>query len=196
MAEYINIAGKSNLWIGFPADRGSDGSYATMTKIGEQMDDTRLSVQNFTHDVPGDRHGGPQGPPIERQILGQVVRGGFNLSRFDPAIISKLHSHNAFATPGVILDAEIGTLLIRDKGFRIVIVPTRTNLITAGGDDYFAWNFPCCMISGAVECGQGTKFSTLAFQFEAHRSPEGHPNEGVLWNRNVADVEALINPVV
>lgn len=194
--EYIQIAGKSEIWIGVSADRASDGSYSTMTKVGEQIDDTRLAVQAFYHDVPGDRHGGPQGPPIERQILGQIVRGMFNLSRFDPEVRRELTKQNVFATEGTILDSEIGSLLLRDRSYRVVIVPGRANPIGVGldgaGDDYYAWNFPCVSINGAIECGQGTKFSALSFQFEAHRAPDGHPNAGVIWNRSVADVVALI----
>lgn len=199
MAEYIQIAGHSSIWIGFPEDRDSGGLYAKMTEVGEQLDETQLAVQSFFHDVPGDRHGGPQGPPIERQILGQIVRGVLNLSRFDPEVRRRLHRHNAFATEGTILAAEIGSLLFRDRGFRIVIVPGKANVIPTqvpalqdAGKDYFAWNFPCVMINDAIECGQGTKFSALRFAFEAHRAPEGHPNTGVLWNREVADVVALM----
>lgn len=198
--EYIHIAGKSEIWIGYPENMtAGTGVYTAMTKLGEQIDDTQLVVQSFYHDVPGDRHGGQQGPPIERQILGQIVRGSLNLSRFDPQARTRLHRNNAFATEGTVLDSEIGSLLLRDRAYRIVIVPSRANLIPVAipalqdaGKDYFAWNFPCVVLSGAIECGQGTKFSALRTQFEAHRAPEGHPKAGVIYNRDVADVEALI----
>lgn len=199
--EYIQVAGKSEIWIGYPENRdAATGAYSDMFKVGEQIDDTQLAVQTFYHDVPGDSHGGSQGPPIERQVLGQIVRGMLNLSSFDPEVRRRLHRNNAFAVEGAVADAEIGSLLFRDRGFRIVIVPGRANVIPTqlpalqdAGKDYYAWNFVCCVVSEAVECGQGTKFSALRFAFEAHRAPKGHPNAGLLWNREVADVVTLIN---
>ena len=198
--ESIQVTGKSEIWIGFPEDMAADtGVYSKMTKVGEEIDDTQLSVQNFYHDIHGDRHGGPQGPVIERQILGQIVRGILNLNRFDPQVRVRLNRGNAFATEGTVLDSEIGSLVLRDRSFRIAIVPTRANIIPVAtpalqdaGLDYYAWNFPCVQVNSAIECGQGTKHAMLRFQFEAHRAPEGHPKAGIVYNRDVADVEALI----
>jgi hypothetical protein len=191
MAEYIQVAGKSDLYVGFPSN-----SYATLLKIGEQMDDTQLDVEQIFHDVPGDRHGGPQGRPIERQILGMTVRGQFNLSRWDPEVRRLIIQHNAMSKEGSISDSEIGALVLRDRSFRICIVPSRDNIIGAGlqdaGKDYFFYNFPCCCVTGAIATGQGTKFSTLRFAFEAFRVPTGHPlaptnpAEGLIWNRDTA----------
>jgi hypothetical protein len=199
MAEYIQVAGKSNLYIGFPSN-----SYATLVKIGEQIDETRLTVQKFLHDVPGDRHGGPQGPPIEKQQLGMMVRGQFSLSRWDPVVRRLIEAHNVNATEGKMTDAEIGSLLLRDRSFRICIAPSKPNPIPFGeidaGKDWFYRNFPCAIITDPIECGQGTKFSVLSFGFEAHRVPEGHPyalafssNVGVVYDRNSQYVPGFIN---
>jgi len=189
MAEYIQVAGKSNIYVGFPGN-----NYATLLKIGEQMDDTQLEVEQIFHDVPGDRHGGPQGRPIERQILGMSVRGQLNLSRWDPEVRRLIIQHNAMTKEGSISDSEIGALILRDRSFRICIAPSRANLIPAPladvGKDYFYYNFPCCCILGAIGTGQGTKFSALRFTFEAYRVPDGHPlapsnpAEGLVWNRD------------
>jgi hypothetical protein len=199
MPEYIQVAGASKLYIGFPAN-----NYSTLVKIGEQMDETRLSVQKFTHDVPGDSHGGPQGPPIEKQQLGMIVRGQFSLSRWDPAVKRLIESHNVNAVEGRITDAEIGSLLLRDRSFRIVIAPSKSNPIPFGesdaGKDWFFRNFPCCVVGDPVECGQGTKFSVLSFSFEAHRVPVGHyyaltnaNNVGVVYNRDSSLVPGWLN---
>lgn len=178
MAEYIQIAGKSNIYVGF-AD-----APASLFKLGEQLDETRLEFQQYMHDVPGDRHGGPQGPPIERQILGGLFRGVFNLSRWNPDLLPDIHGHNVYAVHGAIADSEIGTLLFRDNYFRFLISPAKDNTSAELTYDPFVYNFVCCSITTPIVIGQGTKFSTLQFSFEAHRAPEGHPQAGVIWNRD------------
>lgn len=190
--EYIQVAGKSNIYLGFPGD-----NYASLLKIGEQMDETSLTVQNFDHDVPGDRHGGAQGPPIERQRLGMMVSGQFALSRWSQQARRLMIAHGVTSTEGRLADQEIGSLLIRDRSFRLVIAPSKPNPIPFGldsqGQDYFFYNFPAALVSGPIETGQGTKFSVLRFSMEAHRVPEGHPyadfggsgnGVGVIWNRD------------
>jgi hypothetical protein len=189
--EYIQVAGKSDLYIGFPGD-----SYATLLKIGEQLDETKIEINQIFHDVHGDRNGGPQGPPIERQFLGMTATCQFNLSRFSTEVHRRILTHNVLATQGKIIDSEVGALILRDRSFRIAIVPSRSNLIGSGlanaGTDAFFYNFPCCCIASPVATGQGTKFSLLSFTMQAYRVPEGHPitigsgnagNAGVMWNK-------------
>lgn len=190
MSSYIQVAGKSNLYLGFPGN-----NYASLIQIGEQMDETSLTVNKFTHDVPGDSHGGPQGPPIEKQQLGMTVSGRFQLSKWSQIAKRLIEKHAVNATEGKITDSEIGSLMLRDRSFRIVIAPSKPNLIPFGeedaGKDWFFRNFPCCVVSDPVEYGQGTKFSVLSFSFEAHRVPVGHPyaianttNAGIVYNRD------------
>lgn len=192
MSEYIQVAGKSNIYIGFPND-----GYTTLVKLGEQADEAMLPIENYDHEVPGDRHGGPQGPPIEVQRLGMVVSGQFSLSRWDPFVRRMLIDHGVTAIHGRLQDHEIGSLLIRDRSFRVVIAPSKPNPIPIGqpgaGQDAFFYNFPAALVSGPVETGQGTKFSMLRFSMRAHRVPEGHPyanaggfgeGVGVIWNRD------------
>lgn len=202
---YIQVAGKSNILIGFP-----DDAYATLWRVGEQMDDTRLTVEHVLHDVPGDSQGGPQGDPIEQQILAMRVRGTLNLSKWDPEIRDLIIRHNSMAQLGSFSDAEIGALQLRDRSFRIVISPSKVNLIPAldrlgaasqfAGQDYYFWNFPCTTIAAPIETGQGTKFSALQFAFRAWRVPDGHPlapsdpTEGLVWNKDVTGVDAVLNP--
>lgn len=190
MSSYIQVAGKSEIYLGFP-----DNSYASLIHVGEQMDETSLTVTKFTHDVPGDSHGGPQGPPIEKQQLGMTVSGRFQLSKWNPIAKRLIEKHGVNAVEGKMAASEIGSLVIRDRSFRIVIAPSKANVIPFGnedaGKDWFFRNFPCCVVSDPIEYGQGTKFSVLSFSFEAHRVPAGHPyaiananNVGVVYNRD------------
>src|SRR6056297_2726956 len=157
MASYVQVAGFSNLLVGF-----TDDDYATLDVLGEQMDDTQISVAPIFHDVPGDSQGGPQGQPIEKQHLGYRVTGSFALSKWDPAVVRQIRRY-AMAKEGAITDAEIGALMVRDRSLRIVVSPSKANEIPANaqdaGEDYFFWNFPCCLVTSPIETGQGTKFS-------------------------------------
>jgi hypothetical protein len=203
VAPYIQVAGKSNILIGFP-----DDDYATVDRLGEQMDETRISVRHVLHDVPGDSQGGPAGDPIEQQILALQYTVQFNLSKWAPDVRDRLIQHNAMATLGSFADSEIGALLLRDRSFRIVISPSRDSVIPAGapgaGEDYFYYNFCCCTVTSPIETGQGTKFSALQFSMRAWRVPEGHPlapgssgadfAEGLIWNRDTTGVPSLLLP--
>lgn len=199
MTSYIQVAGKSSLLVGFP-----DDDYATLDILGEQMDDTQISVAPIFHDVPGDSQGGPQGQPIEKQHLGFRVTGQFALSKWDPAVVRKIRQY-AMAKEGAISDAEMGALMLRDRSLRIAIYPAKSNPIPVGaqdaGEDYFFWNFPCCLVTTPIETGQGTKFSVCRFSFEAFRVPAGHelaptdPSEGIIWNKDDTAVAAALGLV-
>lgn len=196
MASYIQVAGKSDLLIGFP-----DDDYATLDILGEQMDDTQVSVAPIFHDVPGDSQGGPQGQPIEKQHLGYRVTGQFALSKWDPAVVRQIRQY-AMAKEGAITDAEMGALMLRDRSVRIVVSPSKANPIPVGaqdaGKDYFFWNFPCSLVTSPIETGQGTKFSVCRFSFEAFRVPAGHELvsattiAGDIWNKDDAGVTAAL----
>ena len=172
MASYVQVAGFSNLLVGFP-----DDDYATLDILGTQMDDTQISVAPIFHDVPGDEQGGPQGQPIEKQHLGYRVTGSFSLSKWDPAVVRQIRQY-ALSAEGRVTAAEMGALMLRDRSIRIVVSPTKVNAIPVGaqdaGADYFFWNFPCCLVTSPIETGQGTKFSVARFSFEAYRVPAGH----------------------
>lgn len=206
-APYIQVAGKSNILIGFP-----DDDYAQMHRIGEQLDETRLTMEMVTHDVPGDAQGGPQGDPIEQQVLAFRIRGTLNLSKWDHTVRKMLEDHNVMAKHGSFSDSEIGALLLRDRSFRIVISPSKSNPIATPNPittvvdpnataDHFYRNFPCCTIASPIEIGQGTKFSSLQFQFRVWRTPEGHPlapvayQEGLLWNYDKTGVDNAYLPL-
>lgn len=208
---YIQVAGKSNLLIAFP-----DDDYEVCHRLGEQADATQITAQHAMHDVPGDSQGGPQGRPIERQMLALFYRAQFNLTKWDPIVREKLARHNLMAKDGHFAQSEVGALMLRERSFRIVISPTRSNPIPTNDPllgsahpdatkDYFFYNFCCCLVSSPIETGQGTKYSALNFTMESFVVPEGHvlaPGsggidwaDGLIWNRDATGVANAYLPL-
>ncbi len=189
----IQVAGGSNLYIadGAPAAPGG----GTLYWFGEQMDDTAIVTREFFNDVPGDSNGGPQGPPIERQALGRIVQISINLSTWNQTVRYWVERQNMYSVNGAVQDWEVGTPLLQYHRFRLLIVPARNNQMTLAApanksDDWFTFNFPTVLMSSPIECGQGTKFSSLSFTFEAHRGPQIDSNtRGVIWNRDVTGLD-------
>lgn len=182
MAEQIQVAGKSDIYIGLP------GQHSTLMKLGEQRDQTSISVDSVKHNVYGDSHGGPDGPPIEVQMLGQIATVRFMLSKWDHAVRAAMEQHGVFATEGAVADSEVGALLLADRSFRILIKNTRDNTPQGGSFDPFTRNFVCCVVSTPIEVGQGTKHSILTLDVQAHRAPAGHAKVGKLYDRDTTGI--------
>ena len=183
---YIQVAGKSRLFIATVADP------TTIHEVGEQVDDTQIEIQHYLHDVPGDSHGGQQGPPIERQVLGMIARARFSLCTWNPEVLDILEKHvNVFSQAGRVLDSEVGALLLRDNSFRVCIVPSKENITAELGYDHFLRNFVCATLSSPIQIGQGTKWSLLQFSMEAHRAPRGHAKAKCLWDRDRSGIPEL-----
>lgn len=176
----IKVAGRSNLYI------GNISGNPTLYYFGEQMDDTPIVERDFYNDVPGDSHGGPQGPPIDRQVIGKTVQVSFTLSVWSRSVREWLSQHNgAYSTLGAIEDWEIGRILFDLYKYRLVVVPIVTTM-----QPEFTFNFPTALLSSPVEAGQGSKFSALRFTVEAHRGPPAAAVgvRGVIWNRDTTGV--------
>ena len=170
MAESINVTGKVDLMVAFD-------SYDELDKLGEAMDMHDIEERAFFHNVPGDRHGGPQGPPIEIQYLGSIVVVRVELSRWDPDVFDELRKRKVQATTGKVLLSEVGTPLLAANYFRLLLLSTTRPI-----------SFPCVVCRDAMAYGMGSKFSSVGLQFECHRMPAtvvGWAAEGVLWNSDV-----------
>lgn len=194
----IQVPGRTNCYI-------ADGMTpaAPLNYFGEQSDDTPITIREFYNDVPGDSHGGPNGPPIERQVLGRIYQIGFTLSTWSQDMREWLENHNgAYATPGTIADYEIGTPLLSRHRYRLLLVGIRPNFFgdplgTTKDQDWFCYNFPCSILSTPIETNQGTKYAALRFSLEGHRVPplpeDGDPQpakRGVIWDRDITGLAA------
>ena len=171
---------------------------ATLYWFGEQMDDTSIVTREFFNDVPGDSNGGPQGPPIERQALGRIVQISINLSTWNQTVRYWVERQNMYSVNGAVQDWEVGTPLLQYHRFRLLIVPARNNKMTVAApadksEDWFCFNFPTVLMSSPIECGQGSKFSSLSFTLEAHRGPAiDDATRGVIWNRDVTGLDTAV----
>src|SRR5262245_42804925 len=172
MADYIQVPGKVDIKVASPPN-------APLNKLGEAVDNIQVQERDFWYDVPGDRHGGREGPPIEQQWLGTVVIITMDLSRWDPTVADLVRNKAVRATAGTVALSEVGTLVLRDKSFRLVLDPIK--------DVAFRRNFVCAIASEPITYGEGTKWSQLSIQWTCHRAPDGHPYAGVVFNADVAN---------
>lgn len=132
----------------------------SLETLGFSMDMADTTDHAFYHDVPGDLHGGPQGPPIDSQFLGRVIRGRLEMSRWDEDVFKKLQARITSSQAEDVDDADIGKLLFQDTEY-IRILLSSANLTR---------NFPICIMRDAWELPLGTKFSAAVVEFEAHRN--------------------------
>jgi hypothetical protein len=170
MADGIQIAGRVEVYIQLAVGSGQ------LVKLGECMDMADVEDRAFFNNISGDRHGGPQGPPIDVQYLGSIYVVRTELSRWDTVVFDALRKRKAVATAGTILQTEIGTLMLASNSFRLLLKSPARPL-----------NFPCVILRDSIQGPMGTKFSSLALQFECHRCPDGlmrggADHTGVLYN--------------
>lgn len=162
MANQINVAGVSTIKVDVT------GSLET---LGIAYDKVTIREQPFYHNVHSDEHGGPQGPEIDKQWLGEKVFIRCEMSKYDPDVANKLRAFlqdNAAALKGTVQAADIGALMIQgDKFIRVLI-----------DNDNDPRNYPICVIHEPIEDDPGTKYTTLILEFEAHRNQ----SSGVVWN--------------
>ncbi len=154
MAEQINVARKTTVLVDLADGNG-------LVTLGTGADMPVITDEAYWFDVPGDSHGGPQGPPIDIQYLGQVRRGRVEMSRFDNVVYERMKSRMANTADGnTVADADIGNLMIQDsKTIRVLF--RSTNRVR---------NFPIAFVRDSIELPQGTKYSGLLMIFEAHRN--------------------------
>ena len=143
-----------------------DSGLTTLQNLGYALDQPRVIEQPYWYDVHGDQHGGMNGPPIDVQYLGMVIRVRAELSRFDRDVANIVRKRIRNGTIGSVPDADIGALAFQSPEFmRVVMSPQHA----VRGSASETRNYVCCIPREATEQSYGTKFSTFIFEFEAHR---------------------------
>lgn len=159
----VTRAGLTNILVAVPYN-------GQLMHLGHATDQIDIQSRPYLLDVPGDRNGGSQGPPIEIQYLGQVYIISFTLSSFVGATVAYLQDW-CQTVSGQVAQADVGQFVMSTKSVRLLLeAPSSTT------------NFVCCIPREPIRFGVGTKYTEFAFQFEAHRAPCGHASAGVIWN--------------
>jgi hypothetical protein len=179
-ADYYQVPGKVDVLFAVAS------SYNSLFKLGESENGIRVRKNQFIGRVTADRYGGNEGPPGENQFFGLSADIELDLSRWDPLQVVKFEKFGGLlATAGAVALDEVGGLIQRDHGIRLLLLCHRDETLTI--------NFPCTFWSSPQEQGKGTKYSKCSFSVIANRAPEGYWNSGsagVVWDDDVTGTTA------
>lgn len=145
-----------------------------LQQLGHATDIIDIANRPFYLDVPGDRNGGPQGPPINIQFLGRIVVVSFALSSYDVDVCDVVEKLAVENTSGLIEQSMIGQFVMESRAMRLL-------LHTLDPDD--TRNFWCAIPREPIRMGFGTKYNEKMFVFECHRPPCSSVADGILWDR-------------
>jgi hypothetical protein len=134
---------------------------AGLEDLGYSDNGIVIDEEGFFLDVPGDQHGGDDGPPIDVQYLGEIARIRMELTKWDSTVAAKVEARLAGGTAGT--PGTPGTLMFQDsKTIRLLIAST-----------LLPRNYPRVFVRGAINCNRGTKYSRFVCEFEAHKNGSG-----------------------
>lgn len=171
MSVIPRVDGLAVIWTG----SGTDGA---LEILGYTRNGVEQVNEPYMLDVPGDENGGDDGPPVDIQILGEVVRMRCEMTKFDETVANRIRGRvNALTqTPG--LPVTPGTLLFaNDYHFRVLILPSGTDGVVTR-----PVNLPRCVPREPIEENKGTKFSTLLLEFTAYKTGADDTPANTLWN--------------
>lgn len=166
-------AGLLDLRIGAPAYTwsGDTPTIANVIPLGIATDTIDISPQPYFFDIHTDRNGGQAGPPTEVQYLGEIVNINMVLATWNPLAYTALRRNLVNATRGVILQSEVGSMMLRTRSIRLLINTADTDNVR---------NFWCCLVRQAHRVGMGTKWAELHVSLTAYRPPCYHPKANIL----------------
>jgi len=169
MSDQVNISGLITVKVQF---RDSSGDWTgSLQKLGESLDMIDIEERVYTHNVPGDRYGGPQGPPIEQQFLGEIHVVRMELSRWDPTVWDLVRKRGVRSAAGSHASGDVGKLLLQDRSIRLLL-DCATRPV----------NYPCALVNSSLQYAKGTKFTSVSLQCECHVCQTGD-QANVLWDR-------------
>jgi len=160
MAIAVQVAGLATIKI--------DGEILGYTRNGAD-----ITKEAFFLDVPGDEHGGDDGPPIEIQYLGELCRVRLEMTKYDNTVADAVRRRCKDQTAGQPYSNGVlaGELMFGDAQYvRLTIDCPRQPR-----------NFPVAVPRQPIELNRGTKYSTLICEFECHRNQ----STGILYDANV-----------
>lgn len=135
-----------------------------LVELGYTRNGVNLNFDHYFLDVPGDEHGGDDGPPIEVQWLGAICRIRCEFTKYDENVYEFMAARVASESYGAIGGYDVGHLMFSN------VSTTRVLLISTIGGAQEVINFPMTFIRSAIEINHSSKYSSPIIEFEAHKS--------------------------
>lgn len=153
----VNVAGKCQIWL----DTGTAGA---LEFLGYSIDGVQIVERPFFVNVPGDENGGSEGPPVDKQLMGDLHYIRLEMSKYDDTIMEKIRKR----LKGLAAQSSLvpGTLVFCGSYYYRL-------LLTAPN---FTRNYLAAIPSEPYEMNVGSRWSRAAIEFECHRL------SGTLWN--------------
>lgn len=153
-----NVAGAVQVWVG-------TGTSAALEFLGYTINGVEMEELTFMSNVPSDRAGGTEGPPVDVQHMGDLHYIRLELGQFYESILAKIRARLNGATEAS--SHTPGTLLACGGYYYRLLL---------WGPNYTR-NYLAAIPRGAIRMNAGTQFSRAMVEFECHRN-----SSGVLWN--------------
>lgn len=154
---------------------GLNSVFIDSVLLGYTRNGVDETAEGYWLDVPGDQNGGDDGPPVEVQYLGEIVRVRLELTKWDETVADAIRKRVLSATAGV--SSTPGTLMFSQSKF------VRLTCNSASDNDHDR-NYPTAIPRMPIEQNRGTKYSTLVCEFECHAAAAG--GGSVIYNETVS----------
>lgn len=141
------------------------GQGDALENLGYTRNGVEFTNEAFTSEIPGDQNGGDEGPPVDIQYLGEIVRVRAELTKWDDQVADRVIVRVKGETAGV--TPTPGVLLFAAEKYMPLAISTPLKVIT----------FPRAVPRQPIEHNRGTKHSVLVVEFECHMPPGG----GEIW---------------
>lgn len=158
----INVAGKCKV----RTDIG-----AGLVDLGFSINGVQIIERPFFANIPGDENGGDEGPPVDKQFMGELHYIRLEMSKWDDTVMAAIraklkgNTEASSFTPGSLVIA--GSFF-----FRLLLIANN-----------FTRNYLVAVPSEPFEMNAGTRWSRAVIEFECHRVPwTAGSNAGVMWN--------------
>lgn len=153
----VNVAGKCEIWVG-------TGSAGALEFAGYSMDGVSIIERPFFSNVPGDENGGSEGPPVDKQFMGELHYLRIEMSKYDDAVMAKIRTKlRGLAAQSSLVPGSL--VMCGSYYYRVLLQSTN-----------FLRNYLAAVPSEPYEFNVGTRWSRAALEFECHRY------NGTLWN--------------
>jgi len=145
-----------------------------MEVLGYTRNGAEITLEDFWLDVPGDEHGGDDGPPIDVQELGEIARVRLELTKYDTLVADKIKARLLGGTAGV-----------KQTSGKLVFANSYSYRLLVNSATQRPYNFLVAIPRMPWEENKGTKFSTLIFEFECHKTNADAEPANTLYNASI-----------